>query len=103
MVVGTQPAKREEGLGGKHECEQRGAQVELTVHQPQPDRDRHERDCDRRDELEDQRRQEGDPQRRHRGGAVALGDLTDRAGLRLGPPEHLQRGKPGHDVEEMAG
>ena len=38
-----------------------------------------------------------------RGSAVAFGDLTDRAGLGLGPPEDLQRGQAGDDVEEVAG
>ncbi len=72
-----------------------------AAHQAQADRHRHERHRDRRQQLEHERRQERHPERPERVLAVGAADGRDRLGLRLRPPEHLQRGQPGHHVQEV--
>ena len=103
VVVGAERPERQVGLGSEDEHEERVVEREVPPSRRRPTRDGDQRHRDGGQELEDERGQEGEAERRHGGGAVAIGHVRDGAGLCLGPPEDLERGQPGHHVEEVPG
>ena len=103
VPAGGEPAQGQVGLRREDQGEQPGAQAEVAVREPDPDRDGDHRDRHGRDQLEDQRGEERDLERRERALAVGLADARDRGELRSPAAEDLQRRQAAHDVEEVAG
>ncbi len=103
MEVGAEGTQRQVGLGRQDEHEERGAELHVPIEQTEADGHGDQGDRDGGQQLENERREEGQLEGGHRGRSVAIGDVRDGAGLRLRPPEDLQRGQACHDVEEVAG
>jgi hypothetical protein len=103
VELGTDAPDRPIGLGREQDRDKPGHQRDGAVGQAQPDRDGHDGDRDRGEQLEGSRGQEGQFQRPHRRATVALADLTDDVDLALGPAVGDQRRQAPHHVDEMAG
>ena len=103
MELGAELTQRQVGLRREDQHRQPHLQRQIPVDQPQPDRDGDERDRQGRQQLQHHGRQERDPQGHHGRLAVVVGDAADGLRLRLGPAEHLERGKPRHHVGEVPG
>ena len=101
MELGPELAQRRVQLGRQHEHRQRGLQSHVAVDQPDADDHRHERDTERRRELQHRAGQEGDPERPHGGAAVALSDGGEGGGLGPAAVVRAQRRQAAHDVEEV--
>jgi hypothetical protein len=102
VEVGADGAQRQVGLRGEDQHQERGLEADVAVQQTQPDRHRDEGYRDARQQLEHQGGEEGEAERRHGRPAVAVGHGADGLDLRLRAAEDLERGQPGHHVEEVA-
>ena len=103
VVVGPERPQRQVGLRREDEHEQRIAKGHVAAEEAQPDGHGDQRHRHRGQELQNQGGQERQTQSGECRGAIAVGHVGDRPGLRLGPPEDLERGQARHHVEEMAG
>ena len=79
-----------------------GSNAEAPVREAHADHDGHERDPERRRELEHRSGQERDAQGAHRRPAVVLAHLRDAGRLGLPAIERAQRRQAAYDVEEVA-
>ena len=101
MPLRREVPQRQVELGGENEHGESGLEADPSVHEPDADRDRDERDPERRRKLEHRTREEGDSQRSHRRAAIAVADRRDLVGLGLAAVERTQRRQPADDVEEV--
>ena len=88
-------------LRGEDEDRQRRLEADPALGESHTHDDGHERDRERRGEIEHGAREERDPECPHRRPAVLLAHLDDPFRLRLRAVERAQRGQPAHDVEEV--
>ena len=101
VEVQAHRSQRQVRLRREEQHQQRGLVAHVTAEQPQPDLDRDHGGGQRRGQLQHQRGQERGTQRAHGSRPVLVGHVGDHLLLGRGPAEHLERGQPLDDIEEV--